>query len=67
MGHLRHRQGNAEILMNLRTKSIRELIVELAATETSARTDGFQPDRLAYQRALVLELRRRRRLCRPDR
>lgn len=44
--------------MNIKSMSIRQLIIELARTETDA--DGHaDPDLFARQRALIGELRRR--------
>lgn len=58
--------------MDLSTMSIRELIIELADTETAVpspprdpaigRLGIHQADRLAYQNALMIELGRRRQL-----
>ncbi len=45
--------------MKLSTMSIRELIIELADTEATTPAAGHHPDRLAYQQALIIELRRR--------
>jgi hypothetical protein len=46
--------------MNLESMSIRQLIIELARTESDAQDGTDDRDRLRRQRALIRELRRRR-------
>jgi hypothetical protein len=50
--------------MNMENMSIRQLIIELARTESDAEDGTDDRDRLMRQRALIRELRRRRQQTR---